>query len=158
MHRHRDRAWLGLLVRYVALVAVIGFIATAVYAAVDADDRPTVLRLAVAAFVTVVLIHIHSHFRGQLDWMQPSALDQARRDRPGEAKVPAMVMRLREEVQYSAASQRYFRNVLWPRLVELSEERGTRDRLHELRGRPWLRRGPSLAAIAALIARIGEER
>ena len=158
MPRHRDRAWLGLLVRYVVLVAVIGLIATSVYAAVGADDRPTVLRLAVAAVVTVVLIHIHSHFRGQLEWMQPSALDQARRDRPGEAKVPAILMRLKEEVQYSVASQGYFKNVLWPRLVELSEERGTRHRLHELRGRPWLRRGPSLTAIAALVARIGEER
>ena len=35
-----------------------------------------------------------------------------------------MVVRLKENVQDGVASQRYFKEMLWPRLVRLSEERG----------------------------------
>ena len=57
--------WLGLLARYFVLLAVVGAIATSLYAAVDAEDQPLVLRLAVAAFAAVVLLHIHSHSRNR---------------------------------------------------------------------------------------------
>jgi len=151
------RGWLGLLGRYFVLITVLGLVATSVYAAVDADTRSTVLRLAVTAFVAVVLLHIHSHFRGQLEFAPPSAFDQAKQAQSADVKVASVVVRLVEQVQGSVASERYFKTSLWPRLVQLSEQRGTRERLHELRGRPWLRRGPSLPAIAELIRRIGDE-
>ena len=154
----RKRAWLGLLGRYLVFVTVLGLIATSVYAAVDADERSAVLRLAVAAFVTVVLIHIYGHLRQQLEGAQPSAFDQARRGQPVEAKVAPMVVRLKENVQYSVAGPRYFKEMLWPRLVQLSEERGRRELLQEPRARPWLRRGPPLRAIAELVRRIGDEQ
>jgi hypothetical protein len=138
------------------LVIFLGLVATSFYAALDADDRPTVARLAVAAFVAVVLIHIHSHFRRQREGADPSAFAQARRLQPMEAKVASAVQRLKDDVQAGAASQRYFRESLWPRLVRLSEQRGTRERLGDPPAGRWRRRGPSLPVIAELVRRIGE--
>ena len=47
----RERVWPGLLARYLVLVIVLGLVATSAYISFDADDRPAVVRLAVAAFV-----------------------------------------------------------------------------------------------------------
>ena len=151
------RTWFGLLGQYFVLITVLGLVATSVYAAVDADTRPTVVRLAVTAFVAVVLMNIHSHLRSRLESAPPSAFDQAKQAQSPDLKVASVVVRLAEQVQGSIASERYFKTSLWPRLVQLGEQRGSRERLHELRGRPWLRRGPSILAIAELIRRIGEE-
>src|SRR3954463_6368382 len=107
MFRHRKRAWAGLLARYLLLVIVLGLIATALYAVVDAGDRPTVVRLAVAAFVAVVLIHAHNHLRQQLHIAPPSAFDEARRGQPAEIKIAPMVVRLKESVQRGVASPSY---------------------------------------------------
>lgn len=155
----RERIWPGLLARYVVLLVVLGLVATSAYAAFDAEDRPAVVRLAVAAFVMVVLIHIHSHWRRTLEWTPPSAFDQARRAEPAEPKVAPVLVRLQRQVEHGAASGRVFEKVLWPRLVQLAEERGTRDRLPDDSppGR-WRRRGPSLAVIAELVRRVGGER
>src|SRR5262245_48059023 len=113
MSPQRRRQWLGVFGRYVVLVVILGLVATSLYAALDADDRPTVVRLAVAAFVTVVLIHIHSHFRHQLEGASPSPFAQAQRVPPVEAKVASQVQRLKEEVQAGVASHRYFKNTMW---------------------------------------------
>lgn len=158
MPRPSRRAWLGLMGRYLVLLAVVALVASSVYAAADADYRPTVLRLAVAAIVSVILIHLYRHLRRQLDEAPSSAFDQARWAPPADPLVPSQILRLQESVQYSVRSQRYFRRILWPRLVQLGEERGLRDPLQEPRGRPWLRRGPSLAAISEVVRRIEDGR
>lgn len=154
MLRPSRRAWLGLIGRYVVLLAVVALIASSVYVAADADDRLTVLRLAVAAVVSVALIHLYSHLRRQLDETPPSEFDQARLRPPADPMVPRRLLRWQESVQNSVRSQRYFRQILWPRLVQLGEERGLRESLPEPPGRPWLRRGPSLAAISEIVRRI----
>ena len=82
-----SRHWLDLVARYFVLVVVLGVIATSVYSAVDADQRPLVLRLAVAAFAAVVLLHLHSHWRQRMAWAEPSAFEQVRRGKPIEPKV-----------------------------------------------------------------------
>lgn len=155
----RERVWPGLLGRYLVLVIVLGLVGTSAYAAFDADDRPVVVRLAVAAFVMVVLIHVHSHWRAVLDWAPPSTFEQARRADPVEPKVASVLVRLQQQVEHGVSSRRFFAEILWPRLVQLGEARGTRDRLPDdpPRGR-WRRRGPSLAVIAELVRRIGGER
>jgi hypothetical protein len=155
----RERVWPGLLGRYLVLVLVLGLIATSAYAGFDADDRPVVVRLAVAAFVMVVLVHIHSHWRRVLDWAPPSAFDQARRAEPVEPKVASVLVRLQRQVEHGVSSRRFFAEVLWPRLVQLAHARGTRDRLPDdpPRGR-WRKRGPSLSVIAELVRRVGGER
>src|SRR5262249_29118390 len=117
MSRPRKRVWFGLLGRYLVFVTVLGLVATSVYAAVDANERLAVLRLAVAAFVTVILIHGYNHMRQQLEGAQPSAFDEARRRKPTEIKIAPMVVRMKESVQYGVASPRYFKESLWPRLV-----------------------------------------
>src|SRR4029079_15814755 len=100
MPPHRQRVWVGLLGRYLVLVIVLGLVATSVYAVVDADDRPGVVRLAVAAFVTVVLIHAYNHMRQQLDGAPLSAFDEARRGQPVETKIAPLLVRLRENLQH----------------------------------------------------------
>lgn len=152
----RDRAWVGLLARYAVFIVVLGLVATSTYAAVDAEDRPTVLRLAVAAFVAVVLIHVQSHLRRPPEGTEPSAFERARRGEPAETKIAPAIVRLQKQVEYCVASRRYFDDRLWPSLVQLAEERGTRQQLHEPPpARRWLRRrGPSLAAIAELVRRV----
>src|SRR5262245_6035665 len=131
MSRHRKRVWLGLVGRYLVFAIFLGLVATSVYTAVDADERPAVLRLAVAAFITVVLIHIYNHMRQRLEGIQQSAFDEARQAQPAEIKIATMVVRLKESVQGGAASARYFKASLWPRLVRLSEESGQRGLLQE---------------------------
>jgi hypothetical protein len=158
MRRPSRRAWLGLIGRYVVLLAAVALIASSVYAAADADYRPTVLRLAVAAVVSVVLIHLYRHLRRQLDEAPSSEFDQARLRPPADPMVPRRILHWQESVQQSVRSQRYFRQVLWPRLVQLGEERGLSEPLQEPRGRPWLRRGPSLAAISEIVRRIEDGR
>ena len=158
MSRQRRRAVLGLLGQYLLVVVLLGLVTTGIYAAVDADDRPTVLRLGVAVFVAIVLIHIYGHVRQQWDAGRPSAFEQARQQPAAEARIAPIVLRLREQVQYGVRSQRYFKETLWPRLVQLGDELGTRERLREPAGRPWLSRGPSLAAIADLLRRIGDDK
>lgn len=158
MSRHRKRVWVGLLGRYLVLVIVLGLVATSVYAIVDADDRPTVVRFAVAVFVAVVLIHAYNHMRRQAEGVPPSAFDEARRGQPAEMKIAPMVVRIKESVELGVASSRYFKESLWPRLVRLSEERGRRELLQEPPGRRWPRRGPPLPVIAELVRRIGEGR
>src|SRR5262245_23084455 len=103
----RERVWPGLLGRYLVLVIVLGLIATSAYAGFDADDRPVVVRLAVAAFVLVVLIHIHSHWRRVVDWALPSAFDQARRAEPVDPKVASALVRLQRQVEHGVSSRRF---------------------------------------------------
>jgi hypothetical protein len=158
MSRRLKRAWLGLLARYLVLAIVLGLVATSVYAMVDADDRPAVVRLAVAAFVAVVLIHAHGHLQEQLEGAAQSAFDAARRGQPVEIKIAPLVVRLKESLQRGVASSDYFKKFLWPRLVRLSEERGRRESLQEPPGRRWPRRGPPLPVIAELVRRIGDGR
>ena len=158
MPRPSSRDWLGLIGRYLALLAVVALLASWIYVGADPDHRPTVLRLAVAAFVSVILFHLYRHLRRQLDEAPSSEFDRARLRPPADPMVPSRILRLQESVQYSVRSQRYFRHILWPRLVQLAKERGLGDRLEEPRGRSWLRRGPSLAAIAEVVKRIGDGR
>lgn len=153
-----DRAWRGILGRYVLLIIVLALVATAAYAAVEPADRLFVLRLAVGVFVTVVMVHLHGHLGQPLDEARPSAFEEAQRRPPVTAKVASPVVRLQEHVQHSVVSQRYFNAVLWPRLEKLSGSLGIPQRFHALRERRWLKRGPSLAAIADLVRHIGDKR
>jgi len=154
--RPSERPWRGLFAPYLLLLIVVGLVATGAFAGVDPADRPLVLRLAVAALVTVVVVHLHGHFRRPPDEAQPSAFDEARAGPPVEAKVAPVVTRLQEQVEYSVASQRYFNVVLWPRLERLRSD--IPARFHALRERRWRRRGPSLAEIAELVRHIGDRK
>lgn len=155
----RERVWRGLLGRYLVLLIVLGLVGTSAYASFDADDRPVVVRLAVAAFVVVVLLHIRSHMSRAQEWAPPSAFEQARRADPVEPKVAPGFVRVQRQVEHGVASRRFFEDVLWPRLVQLGEARGTRRQLPDdpPRGR-WRKRGPSLAVLAELVRRLEGKR
>jgi hypothetical protein len=73
--------------------------------------------------------------------------------------VAAVLVRLQRQVEHGVGSRRFFAETLWPRLLQLGEERGTRDQLPDdpPPGR-WRRRGPPLAVIAELVRRVGGGR
>ena len=147
-----------MLARYVVLVIVLALVATAAFAGVEPADRPLVLRLAVAAFATVVVIHLYGHFSQRFDETSTSAFDEARRELPVVAKAAAAVTQWQDRVQHGIDSQRFFNAVLWPRLEKLSGDRDIPQRFQALRERRWLRRGPSLPAIAELVRHIEEKK
>jgi hypothetical protein len=79
----------------------------------------------------------------------PSALE-ARPPVPPAPEQDARFVRLREDLVLSGRSRRYFEAILWPRLLELAG-----GDLGRPAGPPrTLRRGPSLGALAGLIAEI----
>src|SRR5262245_19178666 len=104
--------WLGLIGRYLVLLAALALVASSIYVAAEADNRPTILLLAVAAFVSVILIHLYRHLRRQLDQAPSSEFDRARLRPPADPMLPRRIVRLQENVQQSVRSQRYFRQIL----------------------------------------------
>lgn len=158
MPRTHDRAWLGLLVRYVVLIAALFFIASIAYVAVDAESRFLVLRLAVATFACVALIDIRRYHGQRAEETSPSQFERALHEEAPDVAVAPILRRLQEELKFSMASRRYFKNVLWPRLGELAKAAGVHGHVPEPMARAWPRRGLSLQTIAEAIDRIGSVR
>ena len=154
-----ERRWLRLLVGYFLFLGILVLAMTPIYFYADPPYRPTVVRLGSALFLGVVLIHLRKLVREWLVAQPPSAFDAAlSRVAPGPRLAPLYV-KLRDEVRFSSKSQAYFANVLWPRILRLSALRiGQRLAVAPPMpgGRRLLRRGPSLATLRDLIARIEE--
>ena len=135
----------GALALVVAMVAGIA----AIQLLVDQSYRGAAIRLVAALVLLVAVGRIRAFVRSAVEW--PSAWE----DRAGEtAWAPPTHGRFEhfhDEVRFSARSQRYFDHVLWPRLNELaSEAADSPARLDRPAGRRF-GRGPSLAALGALL-------
>ena len=151
MPRLRERRWPGLVAGYSSLLLVLAGATTPIYVSVADIDKPLVARLAVAVLTGVILVHIRSRLRRHLDNAPPSEFEQALRAVPSPPKVDPLLLRLREELQFSVSSRQYFQRVLWPRLVGLAERNGKTTLLRKP-GADWVRRrGPSLQTLAALV-------
>jgi hypothetical protein len=155
--RARRRA-LRLLAGYAAFSTLVGLGALPIVLAADPANRPFVIRLAASLVLTVALLHIRSAARRAVDAEAPSALDQALRRRRAEG--PDLDRRfhaLWDDVRFGPASQRYWSRVAWPRLAGLAERLPGRPVLAEpprSRLRRLLGRGPTLAALRDLVARL----
>ncbi|MBS0222539.1 MAG: hypothetical protein JSR91_17555 [Proteobacteria bacterium] len=158
MPRPHDRAWLGLLVRYIVLIAALFFITFIAYTVVGAENRLLVLRLAVATFACVALVDIRRHHGQRAEETSPSQFERALHEEAPDVTVAPILRRLQEELKFSTASRRYFKNVLWPRLEELAKVAGVHGHVPEPMARAWPRRGLSLQTIANAIDRIGSVR
>ena len=66
--------------------------------------------------------------------------------------------RYHEEIKFSARSQSCFDHMLWPRLTELARADGARTRARDKPPGRSFGRGPSLAALARLIASLEPRR
>jgi hypothetical protein len=145
----RERRWPGRVAGYAALMLVLAGVTTAFYVPAEPRMHPLIVRLAVAALVAVVLLHVHSRLRRRCDDVLRSEFERALApETPPPASDP-LVVKLREEVVNSRRSGWYFAHVLWPRLEALAPglELPPAPRL-----RRWLRRGPSWRTLAALVA------
>ena len=80
----------------------------------------------------------------------PCRRSRRRRPVPPPPELDSRFLRLRDEVVYSTRSRRYFDAILWPQLGRLAG--ADLPRPPERRG--LRRRGPALATLEDLIARI----
>lgn len=143
--RYRFAAYAFLIV--LALLAIIPG-----YLRVDPEWRPFALRMAAAVIVIIACVRVVASVRRALDEDQASALDTAAPP-PRRPTVDERFIRVRDDVVFSAQSQRYFDAFLWPRLRTLGGET-----LQAPPVRRRSRRGPSLSALERLIAQIERGR
>ena len=146
----------GTIVGALALVGAMVAGIAAIQLLVDQSYRVAAIRLVAAVVLLLAIGRIRAFVRSAVEW--PSAWE----DRTGEpAWAPPAHGRFEhfhDEIRFSARSQRYFDHVLWPRLNELARE--TPDspaRLERPAGRRF-GRGPSLAALRALLDALEKRR
>ena len=123
---------------------------------VDQSYRVAAIRLVAAAVLLLAVTRIRAFVRSTVE--RPSAWE----DRAGEtAWAPpthGQFEHFHDEIRFSARSQRYFEHVLWPRLNALaSETTNPSAGLDKPAGRPF-GRGPSLAALGALLDALERRR
>ena len=136
------------------IVLVVGIASTQFL--VDPSYRPAATRLVATAILLVAVTRIRVFVRAAIE--SPSAWEE----RAGEARwappTHGPFEHFHDEIRFSARSQRYFDNVLWPRLCALaSAANQPAVRLDRPAGRRF-GRGPSLAALRALVASLEGRR
>ena len=140
---------LGLAGAMVAGIAAIQLL-------VDQSYRGAAIRLVAAVVLLLAISRIRAFVRSAVEW--PSAWE----DRAGETvwapSTHGPFEHFHDEIRFSARSQRYFEHVLWPRLNALaSEATNPPSALDKPAGRPF-GRGPSLAALGALLDALEKRR
>jgi hypothetical protein len=151
-----ERRWPGIAAGYAVLAGLLLVAGAPAYWAVAPPTRPLVVRLAVAVLLGVALLHLGREVRARLQADAPSPFERAGRPRRAEPELAPRCRTLRDQLAVSRASQGYFAHVLWPRLLALAERAGAPP-LEEPPRPAWRRalgRGPSLAALGALVARL----
>jgi hypothetical protein len=136
----------GLLGILLVLVAIPG------YLSVERSRRPLALRLAGTAIVLAGCVRVVRGLRRALEEPGPAAFD-APATPVSAPELDGRFLRLRDDLVFSARSERYFDTILWPRLRALAAD-GSLTRPAPRRGR----RGPSLPALEGLIAAIERRR
>jgi hypothetical protein len=150
-----ERRWSHAVGACVAWLAVVVAAAAIVYAGVGDESRPTVIRLATSLMLAIALMQVHKSLRRDVEGQARSHFDLEREPRLPAAKVDADFSKLRNELQHSLRSRRYFDSVLWPRVVALAGRHGTRLAPPPRR---WLaRRGPRLQEVCDLVSSVERE-
>lgn len=144
-----ERVFAAIAIRCVALAGAVLLASVPVYVFVEAPWRPVVVRLAAALVLAVALLQLRGAVAGRL--ARTSALDEARARPEAPPSVPLRFLELIEDLRAARRSRRHFERSLWPRLTALASRPLVPPRV-----RPG--RGPSLAALRELIARIERSR
>jgi hypothetical protein len=117
------------------------------YLALDASWRPVAVRLGCAVIVVAGCVRLRRVARRSIERSASSVLDVPP-PAPTDPDLDTRFLRARDDLVFSARSQRYFDAVLWPRLVELAG-----PELPRPAARAGIRRrGPSLRTLEGLIA------
>lgn len=144
----------GALVLVAALVAGIALIEWLV----SQTYRQAAMRLVAATVLLLAVFRIRALVRTCIGRPAAWGGDGAGGDAWSARASDSRFERLHEEIRFSARSQPYFEHLLWPRLVAFARgARGSTGGLDKPPGRR-LGRGPSLEAIARLIASLEGRR
>jgi len=151
----RRRAGLaGALVVFAALVAGISLIEFFV----AQPYRQAAMRLVAAVVLLMAVSRIRTVVRASIDRPTAWGVDGTGETGSDRHSADPRFARFHEEIQFSARSQSYFEHLLWPRLVALARTATvTPGGLDKPPGRR-LGRGPSIAALARLIASLEGRR
>jgi len=120
--------------------------------------RPTAIRLIGALVLLVAVSRVRAIVQASVERRPVWGVDE-----PGEGvsvgpATDARAVRFYDEIRFSVRSQSYFEHLLWPRLVALARSRGgSPDTLEKPPGRSF-GRGPSVAALARVIASLEARR
>jgi hypothetical protein len=156
MHRPAERRWPGILAGYGILIGVLVGVATFFYVSVAEAHRELVIRLAATMLIGVAMWHVRTRLQIRIA-DRFSEFERMLRPKNLAVNVDPLFAKLRDELKYSAADRRYFKRVLWPRLVRLARDSGQVKELDEPAER-WIPRvGPSLRTLAALVHRVEGE-
>jgi hypothetical protein len=139
----------GRLVGRAVLTSVVVLAAIPLYLSLDDSWRPLVVRLVCAVLVGAVCLRVLRAAGAAMQTDTVSPFDTPP-PTPPPPEMDSRFLRLRDELVFSTRNRRYFDAILWPRLCGLA---GTA--LPRPPERPGIRRrGPSLATLEDLIARI----
>jgi hypothetical protein len=146
----------GTIVGALALVGAMVAGIAAIQLLVDQSYRGAAIRLIAASVLLLAIGRIRAFVRSAVEW--PSAWEERTGEPAWAPPAHGQFEHFHDEIRFSARSQRYFDHVLWPRLNELaSEATDSPARLDRPAGRPF-GRGPSLAALGALLAALEKRR
>lgn len=160
MPRPPERRWPRVVAGYAVFLVLLAAAVAPVYFVVEAENRPLVIRLVGTLVLSVVLIHLATAVRTQIEDQGPSNFERVLHPVPLAPTLDPRFADIREELGYSARSGRYFDRVLWPQIIAVTNRLPRRPppvALVKPAGRSF-RRGPSLTTLRELIARIEETR
>lgn len=123
---------------------------------VDVPSRKAATQLAAAVVLGLAILKIRTLVRLRLERQAGSAFDAATERGSAEGFDHTRFHQLHDDVRFAAKSQRHFDLVVWPRLVRLAAT-AAGPPLPKPPGRSF-GRGPSLEALAALVAVIEARR
>jgi hypothetical protein len=138
----------------VALVGALVAGIASIQLLVDHSYRSAAIRLVAAAVLLVAVSRIRAFVRAAVE--SPAAWEERAGETSWAPPTHGQFEHFHDEIRFSARSQRYFDHVLWPRLNALaSDSIKPSARLDRPAGRRF-GRGPSLAALRALLAKVEE--
>lgn len=120
--------------------------------------RPTAIRLIGALVLLIAVSRVRAIVQASVERRSAWDADETGADGSDRGAADARASRFDDEIRFSVRSQSYFEHLLWPRLVALARARGgSPETLAKPPGRA-LGRGPSLAALARVIASLEARR
>jgi hypothetical protein len=144
-------AALGVLVALAAAVSLTEFFVAPGY-------RQIAIRLISAVILIVALARVRAIVLASVERRAAWGADEIGEGGPDRPATDSRLSRVRDEIRFSVRSQSYFEHLLWPRLVALARSRGgSPDTLEKPPGRSF-GRGPSVAALARVIASLEARR
>jgi hypothetical protein len=149
--------WLRPFVSRAVLGAVSMLVVVPVAIAFEPSRRMILIRLVAALIIGLMLIDLVRAVAGRVRTQPASSFDAALTAPIVQIALDPHFADARDEIRAAAASEIYFTRVLWPRLCELADRlphRPVLERPAISRSRRLLRRGPTVADIRGVIARL----